>query len=126
MFAKYAFRVKAKQILSSQFKYDPMNFSREQATTWGQVVGECYRANGKPVEAAVFFMMVQINVLSKGARDSEFAERTFGVIEELKYQMTPAGRDVLSRDFFYDGSDERAGHGRARHDAHKSELAVTI
>jgi hypothetical protein len=95
VFGKYAFRVKANRILNNQFAYDPMKFSREQTITWGRVVGERYQASGKPVEAAILFMVMQMNLLSNEARDSEFVERTFDVIDQLKHQMTPTGRDVL-------------------------------
>lgn len=95
MFGKYRFRVKSNWILTTKFRYDVLKLHPAQRSTYDQIIHGCFGAKGRPADAAVMFMLVQVNSLDRDARRSPLVEHVFATVEELEAEMSPEALSQL-------------------------------
>jgi hypothetical protein len=92
MFGKYGFNVKANWILNTKFHYDPRKLTPAQRETYHHIVDGWCSAKGKPVDAAVLFMLVQASMLVGVDRQS-IVESIWSTIGELLPEMSPQAQE---------------------------------
>jgi hypothetical protein len=110
MFGKYWFNVKSNYILNTRFNYNPSKLTPAQRAMYHEIVNDCHGANGKPVDAAVLFMLVQGNMLV-GATRERFADNRLPIIGQLLPEMSL-------------GAQEQFGVWAAEFDAESSKQAA--
>ena len=96
MFGKYVFKMQTNWVLNTTFSYDPAKLTPVQRDIYNLIIDGSYAEKGKPVDAAVFFMMVQASMTNGEVRKGQFVAGIWAAVEELRHEMSPAAFDHLT------------------------------
>ncbi len=95
MFAGLFFKAKALRILKEEFACTPI---KAQIPVFSEIVREARRTHANEYEAAIFFMLAQLNVLIPDAANRkvvEFVERHSKKAAQLTRRFTASSAAVL-------------------------------
>ena len=95
MFDKFRFGRQSNDILLKEFNYDLTKLSAPALVTLGKLRVQIYETGGTPLDAAVMFMLIQIDQLSAEARNGAFAQNVLLTVERLRDQMSEKGAGFL-------------------------------